>query len=71
VLAILRDGLVKLGFNVELSKYKTAKIERLVFYRENGVPTLRYQIDAYHDEWRCGLRLRLGGRGWGTPYTAT
>jgi hypothetical protein len=60
VLAILRDGLVKLGFNVELSKNKAGKIERPVFYGENGVATLRYQIDAYHEEWRCGLEVEAG-----------
>jgi hypothetical protein len=63
VLSILRPGLVKLGFQVEESKYKAGKIERPVFYGENGVPTLRYQIDAYHDEWRCGLEVEAG-RAW-------
>jgi hypothetical protein len=34
-----------------------------VFFGENGVPTLRYQIDAYHEEWRCGLEVEAG-RAW-------
>jgi hypothetical protein len=63
VLSILRDGLATLGFHVEQSKHKAGKIERPVFYGENGVPTLRYQIDAYHDEWRCGLEVEAG-RAW-------
>ena len=63
MLSILRPGLVKLGFHVEESKYKVEKIERPVFYGENGVPTLRYQIDAYHDDWRCGLEIEAG-RAW-------
>lgn len=34
-----------------------------MFYGENGLPTLRYQIDAYHPEWRCGLEVEAG-RAW-------
>lgn len=63
VLSILRDTLMKLGFQVEQGKHKAGKIERPVFYGENGVPTLRYQIDAYHAEWRCGLEVEAG-RAW-------
>jgi hypothetical protein len=63
VLSILKPGLTALGFQVEQSKTRTDKIERPVFYGENGIPTLRYQIDAYHDEWRCGLEVEAG-RAW-------
>jgi hypothetical protein len=34
-----------------------------VFYGENGVPELRYHIDAYHPVWKCGLEVEAG-RGW-------
>jgi hypothetical protein len=34
-----------------------------VFFGENGIPTLRYEIDAYHPEWKCGLEVEAG-RGW-------
>ena len=63
VLSILKPGLVTLGFQVEQSKIKTDKIERPVFYGENGIPSLRYQIDAYHEGWRCGLEVEAG-RAW-------
>ncbi len=63
VLAVIRAGLTALGFQVEKSKTKAGKIERPVFYGENGIPTLRYQIDAYHSEWKCGLEVEAG-RAW-------
>lgn len=63
VLEILRPDFEELGFEVERGKQKVDKIERPVFYGENGVPTLKYQIDAYHREWRCGLELEAG-RAW-------
>jgi hypothetical protein len=31
-----------------------------VFFGENGEPSLRYEIDAYHPEWRCGLEVEAG-----------
>jgi hypothetical protein len=34
-----------------------------VFFGEDGRPTLRYQIDAYHPNWRCGLEIEAG-RAW-------
>jgi hypothetical protein len=47
VLQVLRPQLEALGFQVEAGKSKEQKIERPVFFGENGAPTLRYQIDAY------------------------
>lgn len=63
VLAILRADLLTVGFEVEGGKRKGQKIERPVFYGENGAPTVRYQIDAYHPTWRCGLEVEAG-RAW-------
>ena len=63
VLAILGHDLVDLGFQIEASKKKVDKIERPVFFGENGIPTLRYEIDGYHPEWKCGLEVEAG-RGW-------
>ena len=60
VLAVLHDDLVALGFDVESGKGASQKVERPVFFGENGVPTLRYEIDAYHDGWRCGLEVEAG-----------
>ncbi len=63
VLAVLRNDLYNLGFEVEAGKLKAQKIERPVFFGENGIPTVRYQIDAYHPEWKCGLEIEAG-RAW-------
>lgn len=63
VLAILRSDLQDLGFEVEAGKTKEQKIERPVFFGENGIPTVRYQIDAYHPDWKCGLEIEAG-RAW-------
>lgn len=63
VLAVVRDDLVSLGFEVESGKRKREKIERPVFFGESGVLEVRYEIDAYHPGWRCGLEVEAG-RGW-------
>jgi hypothetical protein len=63
VLSILGTDLLDLGFQVEASKKRADKLERPVFFGENGIPTLRYEIDAYHPEWKCGLEVEAG-RGW-------
>ncbi len=63
VLALLRPSLVDLGFEVEGSKASADKIKRPVFFGENGEPKLQYEIDAFHQGWRCGLEIEAG-RGW-------
>ena len=63
VLAVVRPDLEELGFEVERGKRKVDKIERPVFYGENGIPTVRFEIDAYHTEWQCGLEIEAG-RAW-------
>src|SRR5688500_15380571 len=63
VLQKVGHRLIGLGFEVETSKKKTGKIQRPVFYGENGRPALNYQIDAYQPVWRCGLEIEAG-RGW-------
>lgn len=60
VLKELAGDLASLGFIVETAKVKKAKIPRPVFYGENGIPSLRYDIDAYHPLWRCGLEVEAG-----------
>jgi hypothetical protein len=60
VLKELASDLANLGFIVETAKAKKAKIPRPVFYGENGLPSLRYDIDAYHPLWRCGLEVEAG-----------
>lgn len=63
VLATLRPDLIEIGFDVEGGKARDQKIQRPVFYGEHGQPTLRYEIDAYHSGWRCGLEVEAG-RAW-------
>ena len=60
VLAILRKDLEGLGFQVERGKSDNEKIFRPVFFGENGQPTLTYEVDAYHPDWRCGLEVEAG-----------
>ena len=59
-LSVIRDDLKKIGFDVEESKKSKDKIDRPVFFGENGEPTLKYEVDAYHEEWRCGLEVEAG-----------
>lgn len=63
VLQQVRPGLLSLGFIVEGSKARTEKIKRPVFFGENGIPALQYEIDAYHPGWKCGLEVEAG-RAW-------
>ena len=63
VLAELRTDLLQLGFIVEGGKLAAQKIRRPVFFGENGLPDLQYQIDAYHPQWRFGLEIEAG-RAW-------
>ena len=63
VLAVIRPDLLALGFTIEQSKTSTGKIRRPVYFGENGVPSLAYEIDGFHAEWRCGIEIEAG-RGW-------
>jgi hypothetical protein len=63
VLGVLAKDLAGLGFQVETGKSVAKKIDRPVFFGENGVPTRRYQIDGFHATWRCGLEIEAG-RAW-------
>lgn len=60
VLTRLRGDLRALGFSVEGSKRRADKIHRPVFFGESGVPRLQYQIDAFHEGWKCGLEIEAG-----------
>jgi hypothetical protein len=60
VLAILCDDLQALNFEVETGKTSVQKIHRPVLYGENEEPILRYEIDAYNSEWKCGLEIEAG-----------
>jgi hypothetical protein len=60
VLHEIAEDILALGFLVESGKISGHKIERPVFYGENGEPSLRYEIDAYQQKWRCGLEVEAG-----------
>lgn len=60
VLSIVRDDLSSIGFMVESGKKQDQKIKRPVFYGENGIPTVRFEVDAYHPSWKCGLEIEAG-----------
>ena len=60
VLATVAPDLLTLGFEVETGKSAAAKVERPVFYGENGEPDLRYQIDGFHRDWKCGIEIEAG-----------
>lgn len=60
VLGVVAADLQSIGFSVETSKRVEDQIDRPVFFGENGIPTLRYRVDAYHEEWRCGLEIEAG-----------
>lgn len=63
VLSCLRPSLTKLGFEIESGPCKADRIERPVFFGEAGTAELKYQIDAYHPQWQCGLEVEAG-RAW-------
>lgn len=65
VLTELRSDLCDLGFFVEASKLRADKIQRPVFFGENGIPELQYEIDAFHEGWKCGLEIEAGRGGMG------
>lgn len=61
VLSKLREDLIALGFEVE--KNKKEKIFRPVFFGENAQATVKYEIDAFNNNWKCGLEVEAG-RAW-------
>jgi hypothetical protein len=63
VLALLRDDLVSIGYDVEKGKKARDKIHRPVTFGENGDYDLKYEVDAYNSEFRVSLEIEAG-RGW-------
>ncbi len=57
VLGLVAPELVAMGFEIESGKAKSQKIARPVFFGENGIPALRFEVDGYHPKWRCGLEV--------------
>ena len=63
VLDRIRNDLIEIGFEVEQGKRSEQKIKRPVFFGENAKPSLQYEVDAWHPEWRAGLEVEAG-RAW-------
>ena len=70
VLGVLHSQSEALGFQVEKGKVREQKIEKPVFFGENGVPALRCPIDAYHPGWRFGPEVEAGRAWMGNASTA-
>jgi hypothetical protein len=60
VLGVVANDLMSLGFAVETGKSKEEKVVRPVFFGEDGAAELTYQVDGFHDEWRCGIEIEAG-----------
>jgi hypothetical protein len=62
-LAVVKDDLQNLKFQVETGKVRTSKIPRPVLFGENGSPKVTYDIDAYQPNWQAVLEVEAG-RAW-------
>lgn len=60
VLKALEPGLRGLGFEVETGKATHQKVYRPVLFGENGVPTIRYEVDGAHDDLGIVLEVEAG-----------
>ena len=63
VLAVIRDDLVAIGFEVEAGKQKEDKSSGRCSSARTACPHSSPEIDAYHPGWRCGLEVEAG-RAW-------
>jgi hypothetical protein len=59
-LEFLREGLVEIGFKVEGGKKHSEKLHRPVFFGDEGEPSTKYEIDAYHPDWRVAAEIEAG-----------
>lgn len=60
VLRELAPGLMALGFQVESGKARMGKIERPVLFGENGIPTVTYEVDGFHETHGIVLEVEAG-----------
>jgi hypothetical protein len=60
VLALVRPGLLGLGYEVEAGKTAVAKIRRPVLFGERGAERVGYEIDAVHDELGVVVEIEAG-----------
>ena len=60
VLAIVKEGLVDLGFNVEKSKKHNDKIQVPVLFGTNGRIEKAFEADAFHKEAKYIIEVEAG-----------
>lgn len=60
VLRQLASGLTGLGYVVEAGKSAAGKITRPVLFGDNGVPSVSYEIDAFHDGLGIAVEVEAG-----------
>lgn len=60
VLNHLTPGLRSVGYRVETSKRADDRIRRPVLFGEQGVPSLTYELDAFHDELGVAVEVEAG-----------
>jgi hypothetical protein len=60
ILSSVEPGLTRLGYEVETGRKATEKIDRPVLYGEEGVPRVRYQVDAWHQKNGVILEVEAG-----------
>lgn len=60
VLKEIAPGLVALGYLVETGKTAAEKITRPVLFGEGGVPSVSYEIDAFHDALGVAVEVEAG-----------
>jgi hypothetical protein len=60
VLRIIQSDLEAIGFEVEKSKKGIEKIFRPITFGVDGIPHLKYEIDAYNSVTKVGLEIEAG-----------
>jgi hypothetical protein len=60
VLAAICEGLKNLGYQVESGKHASEKIDRPVLYGDQGLPLVRYQVDAWLDDPGVVVEVEAG-----------
>lgn len=60
VLKHITPGLTALGYVVETGKAAAQKIRRPVLFGEGGVPSVSYEIDAFHDGLGIAIEVEAG-----------
>lgn len=60
MLKAIAPGLADLGYAVETGKAAAGKIKRPVLLGENAVPSVSYEIDAFHDAEGIVVEVKAG-----------